>query len=113
MNPGFVNAVSDIRAVSERARVLKAYLSEHLYFTPEEDLDNEDAEGTELMVCLCLGVAPYEGKVHIEFEYGSAVDLSKHDPQKAAKACVEALKEAVPEVQAFGVAFEVRPQELA
>ena len=106
--------MSDVQAVCESAReFLEGFLLENLCFTPDEDLENEDAEGSELIVCLCYKVVPYKGKVHVEFQYGSAVDLDEQDPQKAAEVCIDALTATIPAVETFDVTFEVRRQELA
>ena len=83
---------SDVREFVDR------FLIRNRYFTPKEDLDDEDAEGDELKVLYLMGGAIDARGLHLTFEHGASVDLEAHNPKDCAVKVVEAVKKQFPDV---------------
>ena len=97
-------------AADQAQEFLDGYLIDNEYFTPQEDRENPDQEFHELRV-LTLWMATGDdqtGHINLQFEYGGAVNLSKHDPKAKANQSVEALKKAYPEIAQFPIDIEVK-----
>ncbi|MFO8184205.1 MAG: hypothetical protein R6U39_08535, partial [Candidatus Aegiribacteria sp.] len=96
------------------------YLVQQNNFTPQEDLDNEDHEDEEFTVLHLFRAVPLNSEsedrsqgtpnhISLFFEYGSAVDLDRHDPEALAQHCYAEMLKAHPELKLFR--FEVIVEE--
>jgi hypothetical protein len=94
-------------ACNKATAFLQKHLEENEWFTPEDDLDDEDAEGTELWVLQHDHCIIKDGGILAMFTHGHMVDLDSHDPTACAQRCMDALKAAHPEVFEFNISHVV------
>jgi len=94
-------------ACNRATAFLKTHVEENEWFTPEDDLDDEGAEGTELWVLQFDHCIIKDGGILAMFVYGHMVDLENHDPNACAQRCMDALKAAHPMIFEFKVSHVV------
>ncbi|AGC44068.1 hypothetical protein MYSTI_02752 [Myxococcus stipitatus DSM 14675] len=93
-----------IEAVASTAQTfLKSHIRKNDFFTPDDELDPNDASSARLHFFRALPHPKLPNTIMYTFSYGRAFSEGDDELQELVQGCLDALKQAHPEVSQFDI----------